>query len=254
MKKTASFIVALALFIVASKAQAVTFTATGVGKTPGDTLKASVVFAVSNLDLIVTLSNTGTVDPSTPADVLSAVLFNIEGDPKLTPVSADLDTGSSIIADPLPMGFDGDVGGEWAYRSGLAGAPDGANEGISSDALKWFGSKKYVFPGEKLRGAGRPGGIDFGLTTMNDRPGNDRDGLKDQGLIQNSVQFVLFGLPDDFSLSEISDVTLQYGTTIKQPEITGEELAIIPEPSTIMLAAAGFMGALSFVRRKTAKR
>jgi hypothetical protein len=254
MKKIARFVVALALFIVASQAHGVTFTATGIGKSPGETLKASVVFAVSNLDLIVTLSNTGTFDPRTPADVLAAVFFKIDGDPKLTPVSAELGTNSSIIAFPLPMGFDGDVGGEWAYRNDPVRAPGGANNGISSGALKWFGGKKYLFPGEKLHGAGRPGGIDFGLTTMNDLPGNDRGGLKHQGLIRDSVQFVLFGLPDNFSLTEISDVTLQYGTSIKQPEITGEELAIIPEPSTMVLAAVGLLGAIPFVRRRTARR
>jgi len=253
MKKMARFIVVLALFIVASQAYGVTFTATGIGKTPGETLKASVVFAVSNLDLIVTLSNTGTFDPRTPADILAAVFFHIDGDVKLTPVSAQLDAGSSILAFPLPAGFDGDVGGEWAYRNNLVRTPGGANEGISSDALNWFGNKKYLFPGEKLQGGGHPGGIDFGLTTMNDLPGNDRGGLKRDALIQDSVQFVLFGLPDNFSLTEISDVTLQYGTTIKQPEITGEELAIIPEPSTMLLAAAGLLGALPFVR-KTARR
>ena len=254
MNKIERFIIALVLSVVATQAHGVTFTATGVGATPSQTLKASVVFAVSNLDLIVTLSNTGTFDPSNPADILAAVFFDIQGDPKLTPVSAQLETDSSIIAHPLPLGFDGDVGGEWAYRNDLTGAPDGANEGISSANLKWFGGTKYLFPGKNLQGPKSPGGIQFGVTSMDDLPGNDRGSIKHQGLIQDSVQFVLFGLPDDFSLSQISDVTLQYGTSIKQPQITGEELAIIPEPSTIMLAVTGLLGALPFLRRKSARR
>lgn len=254
MKKSGVFIAALGLFVLVSSAHGLTFTAAGSGNDPGEKLKAEVVFTVSNLDLIVEVSNTATFDPNDAADILAAVFFKIEGDPKLTPVSAELDTGSSIIAFPLPTGFDGDVGDEWAYRNNLVRAPGGANEGISSDSLKWFGNKKYLFPGEKLHGAGHPGGIDFGLTSVNDLPANDKGSIKHKGLIEDSVQFVLFGLPPGFQLSQISDVTLQYGTTIKQPEITGEQLAIIPEPSTMMLAAASLVGALAFIRHRTARR
>jgi hypothetical protein len=254
MNKTARFLVALALFVVGSQAHGVTFTATGIGSTPGEKLKASVVFAVSNLDLIVTLSNTGTFDPQNPADILAAIFFKINGDPKLTPISAQLIEDSSVIAHQLPLGFEGDVGGEWAYRNDLTRAPDGANEGISSAALKWFGGTKYLFPGKNLQGSKGPGGIQFGVTTLDDLPGNNRGGIKNQGLIQSSVQFVLFGLPDDFALSQITDVTLQYGTNVKQPEITGEELALIPEPSTMMLAAAGLAGVLTFARRRSLRR
>ena len=140
MRKVAMGLVALVLFIAVGSANGiastgtdggVTFTATGPGNAPGKTLHASATFVLSNLDLIVTLDNTGTFDPNDPGDILTAIFFKIKGDPALTPVSAQLGPDSSAIAHPLPMGFDGDVGGEWAYRNNLTKAPLDANEGIS---------------------------------------------------------------------------------------------------------------------------
>ena len=268
MKKCAMGLVALVLFITAGAAHglastdtgnSVTFTAKGPGNAPGKTLEASATFAVSNLDLIVTLSNLGTFDPSVPADILTSIFFKINGDPALTPVSAQLGPDSSAIAHPLPMGFDGDVGGEWAYRNNLTGAPLGANEGLSSIGLKWFKAKD-LFPGSNLQGPKAPGGVQFGVTTIHDLYGNNKGGLKNQGLIQAEVIFTLADLPQGFEYTdlatEISNVTFQYGSNLKQPDIPailGEE-GQIPEPSTISLVAAGLLGALTLARRRMLRR
>jgi len=255
MKKFAMGLVALVLLIAVSPAHGsvLTFTATGPGSKPGETLHASATFAISNLDLIVTLSNTGTYDSKDAADILSAILFKIDnGGPKLTPVSAELVTDSSVISHPLPMGFDGDVGGEWAYRNSLTNTPE---EAIASDNLKnWFGKSDFLFPGPDLNKHKGVGGVDFGLTTLDDLPGNNKGGIKNQGLIQASVVFTFAGLPEGFKLSDITDVTFQYGTNLKQPDITGEAIAQIPEPGTISLVAAGLLGALTLVRRRISPR
>jgi hypothetical protein len=261
MKKSATGLVALVLFIVVGTAHGFTFTgvgdglgftATGPGDNPGETLHASAIFTTNNFNLIVTLENTGTFDPNDPADVLTAIFFNIKGNPTLQQISAELESDSSVIAHPLPLGFDGNVGGEWTYRNSLTGTPLDANEGISSAALKWFKAKD-LFPGENLQGPKGPGGVQFGITTLSDLYANDHGGLKHQGLIQTSVVFTLAGLPEGFELTDISNVTFQYGSNRKQPDITGEAFDIIPEPSTISLVAAGLLGALTLVRRRLAR-
>ena len=154
--------------------------------------------------------------------------------------------GSFVTGHRLLPGFTGNVGSEWAYRNGLTGAPLGANEGISSTDLKWFG-KKNLFPGNKIPGAGSINGVGFGLTTIFDYPGNDRGSIKNQSLIENSAVFTFTGLPEGFDLSNITNVTFQYGTSLKEPELMG--VAAVPEPTTIMLVAAS-LGTLAFISRK----
>jgi hypothetical protein len=261
MKKAAMGLVALVLFMAVGTAHGlastgpggVTFTATGPGNAPGKTLNASATFVISNLDLIVYLSNTGTFDPSVPADILTAVFFNIDGNPALTPLSAQLGPDSSVIAHPLPTGFDGNVGGEWAYQNNLTKAPLDANEGISSVSFKWFKAND-LFPGPNLQGPKAPGGVQFGVTTIDDLYGNNKGGLKNQGLIQAEVIFTLADLPEGFEYTDISHVTFQFGANLKQPDILGEVVAQIPEPSTISLVAAGLLGALTLAHRRMLRR
>jgi hypothetical protein len=241
--------VALVALAVVSETYALTFTGAGPGNNPGQTLQASATFTVSNLDLVVTLSNTATFDPNDAPDILTGILFTIDGDPLLTPVSAEVGPGSSITSNRLLTGFTGDVGSEWAYRGGLTKTPLGANEGISSTGLNWFG-KKNLFPGKSIPKCGSLNGIQFGLTTAFDLPGNDLGNIKNQSLIENSVIFTFTGLPENFALSDISGVTFQYGTSIKQPELPG--IAVVPEPTPLMLVAAG-MGLLTLTSRRRTK-
>lgn len=252
MKKVVTGFIALVLLVGASSAHGLTFTATHSGNDTGETLKATATFVVSNLDLIITLSNDATFDPNDRQDIFTGILFKIVGDPKLTPLSAEVAPDSSVIAHALPLGFTGDVGSEWAYRNALTRAPLGANEGVSAASLKWFGHKKYLFPGDKIRGVGHPGGVDLGLTTLFDLPRNDKGSIKNKGLIENTIVLVLGGLPVDFTLADISNVTFQYGKSLKEPEITGHILEVVPEPSTIMLVAVGLLGAVVIARRRIA--
>jgi hypothetical protein len=232
----------VAIAAISSVVHGQTFTAQGPGNDRGETLAASATFSVSNLDLIVTLSNTGTFDPIVANDILTGIFFTINGDPKLTPESAEVAPGSSVIGRTLPPGFSGNVGSQWAYRNGLVGAPNGTDEGISTASLRWFGPR-YLFSSKKIKGFGSFSGISFGLTTLTDLPVNDHGGLKNQPVIQNSVVLTFAGLPVDFSLSDISRVTFQYGTDLKAPELDAMTNGVA-EPPTIVLVAAGIIGAL----------
>ncbi len=237
-----------AVAVINSVVSGDTFTTTGPGSQPGETLSASATFSVSNLKLIVTLSNTGSFTPANANDILTGVFFTLNGDPKLTPESAEVASGDSVIDHRLPLGFTGDVGSQWAYRNDLVNAPNGTDEGISSTSLKWFNAKN-LFSSKKIKGFGSFGGISFGLTTDDDFGGHNRGNLKNQALIQNSVVFTFAGLPQDFALSDISNVTFEYGTSVKAPKLIGEVMANeVPEPPTIALVAVSLLGVLAALR------
>jgi hypothetical protein len=256
MKKFATLSVALTVFILASNAHAVTYTASAAGNNSNEKLDASATIVVSNSDLVITLANTSTSDPNDPSDILTGIFLGIAGDPKLTPVSADLGTGSSITDQRLPLGFNGNVGGEWSYRNDLLRAPMGDDEGISSTQLKWF-RPRDLFTRTRIPGAKSLSGVQFGLTTLNDLPGNDDGALRRRALIDNSVVFTFSGLPTDFTLSDIANVEFQYGSKVTPAsELLGETLGVVsvPEPSAISLVIAGLLGAVALVRRKVGSR
>ena len=87
MKRLASALVAITLLIVVSNTRAVaspTTSVTWTGSVPsnvksekGVILQASATFTVSNLDLIIMLSNVSTNDPSSAADILTGIFFDI---------------------------------------------------------------------------------------------------------------------------------------------------------------------------------
>lgn len=257
MKKFATAFVALILLSAVTSARAQTYTGstiTTVKKEGTVTLKASATFVVSNLELIVTLSNLGTADPQSPADILTGVFFNIAGDPHLTPVSATVGSGSTVIGHRMPLGFNGNIGGEWAYKNDLPyiGANGKDNEGISSTKLSWF-NKKDLFPGGKIKGTSPLSGAQFGITTLNDLMSNDQGGIKNKALVQNTVVFVFDGLPSNFTLNDISasSVNFQYGTSIKKGlDVSGLMVAQIPEPSVLSLVAVGLFGTLALIRAR----
>jgi hypothetical protein len=262
MKKLATAFVALTLFVVASSAHAVssvTFSnsaPTNVKKQTGVVLRASATFVISNLDLVVTLSNLGTSNTNSPGDIVTGVFFDVAGNPALTPVSATVGPDSKVIGHHQPI-INGDVGEEWAYNGDLVDAPAGDVYGISSTKLKSSFFKKselFPFPDGKIRGTSPLSGAQFGITSLNDVLNDELGGLKNKPLIQNTVVFV-FSLPSNLSsltVEDISDVTFQYGTSIKKGlDITGEMVAQVPEPSTVTLVALSLVGALALTRSRT---
>jgi hypothetical protein len=191
-------------------------------------LSASATFETSGQNLVVTLVNTSTHDVLAPGDVLTAVFFDIDPTASLTRVSAVLGTGSSVLfggTDPGNV-----VGGEWAYDSGLSGAPGNAVLGISSAGFDLFGPGDR-FPGNNLQGPDSPDGVQYGITSQGDNPLTGNGGITGQALIQNSVVFTL-GLPANYTLQGIDNVTFQYGTALDETSIPG-----VPEPTTMIAGA-----------------
>lgn len=247
IKKTLG-VTAILFSLITSQVYATPITFSG---SSGD-LAASVTFDVSGTDLLVTLTNTSTADPSVPADILTGVIFSITGNPFLTKTSATLHSGSSVIHGPSPSTDPGAVvGGEWAYTNDLSSTGFAGQSAIYSSGY-FDGNAR--FPGNNLDGPGSVDGLQYGITTLYDLSGNDNGGIDNGGLIQNSVDFVLSGLPGGFELSSISDVSFQYGTDLSEPNIPsdgggGGGGTPVPEPGTLILVGVGLAG-LAMYRRK----
>ena len=203
-------------------------------------LAASATFDTSGNDLIVTLTNTSPDDVLVPADILTALFFDITNAVALSKSSAALAPGSIVLfggTDPLNV-----VGGEWAYRTGLVGAPHSSSYGIGSAGFGLFGDADR-FPGSNLQGPNAPNGLQYGITSMGDDPGTGNGPVTGpNALIQNSVIFTFGGLPAGFDpSSSISNVSFQYGTSLAEPNIE------TPEPRTFLLLVMGL--ALTIHRR-----
>jgi hypothetical protein len=212
------------------------------------TLSAEVTFAQSGTDLIVTLSNLSSFDVQLPSEVLTAVFFTLAGDPTLTPTSAILSFGSVVLFGGTDPG--GGVGGEWAYKNHLLGAPFGADEGISSAGFGLFGPGDR-FPGSNLQGPANPDGLQYGITSPVDNPATGNRAVTGaNALIKHSVVFTLSGLPTSYVLSpaSITAVSFQYGTALppRDPNVPG---VFIPEPNSFALTALGLL-ALALQRRR----
>jgi hypothetical protein len=194
---------------------------------------AEAVFTASGSDLVVTLTNTATHDVNDPTFVLTAVFFSITGPTvTLTPSSALLNAGSAAInVGSQPAG--GVVGGEWAYKAGLLGAPLSADMGISSAGFGLFGPSN-VFPGPDLTPPPNPDGLQWGITSAGDNPATNNGGTNTP-LIKNSVVFTLSGLPSGFDPeASISEISFQYGTALDEPNIP------TPSPSSGIVFLAAF--------------
>src|SRR5271154_6694362 len=211
MKIITQGLVALAMFVIGNSAHGLTFTATGHGDESNKTLSAKVTFVVTNLQLVITLSNTAAFDSDDRADILTGIFFTLGGDPTLTRTSALRGPDTAIKGRPGVSGPGMEVGDEWAYRNDLTSATNEPNEGITLASLKNFGNKRYRFSGPKLAS---PSGVQFGVTTDFDNLGNDKSGIKHKQLIENTVIFTMGGLPTNFTIAEISNVNFQYGTSL----------------------------------------
>jgi len=186
-------------------------------------------FEVVGSELVIGLQNTSSSDVFEPVYVLTSLFFDVSGPALvLTPVSAFVPSGSTVWFGGTDPG--GEVGGEWAYKAGLSGAPYDAKYGLSSVGLGLMGPGD-LFPGSNLQGPESPDGLQYGLTSAGDVPTTGNAPVTgDNALIHNTVVFRLSGVPSGFDPStQISNVTWQYGTSLGDPHI--------PEPATVVLLA-----------------
>ena len=199
------------------------------------TLDSQATFTASGSNLLVTLTNTSPDDVLVPSDILTAVFFDLAGDPTLAPVSALLPSGSTVFFGPASGG---NVGGEWAYAAGLSGAPGSTTSGISSTGLGLFGAGN--FGGPNLQGPAAVDGLQYGLTSAGDDTTSGNQAVTGKNaLIKDSVQFTLSGLPSGFDpRTQIGDVWFQYGTCVDEPSFGGRP----PEVPELPAAALGLVG------------
>ncbi|MBI5280841.1 MAG: PEP-CTERM sorting domain-containing protein [Candidatus Solibacter usitatus] len=216
------------------------------------TLAASATFTASGSTLVVTLSNISSTMSTVPADLLTAIFFDISGGVTLTPVSAYLMGGATVLGCgagcTLPPG--GNVGGEWAYNGAISGGSGVSQHyGISSTGVGIFGSGN--FGGPNLQGPASVDGMQYGIGTSNYNPAFANPGMAPNAVIVNAVVFTLTGLPAGFDpWTAISNMRFQYGTSLCEPSFPGTPEPI-PEPMTMALTGAGLAG-LAFIRRRLA--
>jgi len=212
----------------------------------------AVMFIDNGSTLDVYLTNASGLNVTDPTYILTALFFDIAGNPTLTPVSATLfDSGSAGVTFTAHGGItwdftnatatgagavdvgpaDNNVGGEWGYvrgttqlRSGAGVTPgDGPRQGISSTGLGIFSDG--TFGGTNLGGPGAPsasGALDgqqFGLTSLGDTClgcSKNLQGNNMQPITQGVIHFVLTGF-SGFNISDIDNVLFQYGTATNEP-------------------------------------
>ncbi len=189
--------------------------------------------------LEVTLSNTGD-DVLLPVDILTAVWFDLAGDPTLNPYEVLLASSSSVVFGPAPT--DGIVGGEWAYwQRGSELPPPDADQGFSSTGIDLVGAHD-LFPGDDLSHPPAPNGLEYGLTSEQDDLATGNTPVTGgYPLIKHSVVFSLSGLPDGFDvLQDVSNVYFSYGTS-RTP---------VPEPLTMVGVAGGIVALAGYIRKR----
>jgi len=243
-----SIVYAILLLAAVPAFGAVTFSASET--IDGSTYAASATFSMEDNMLYVLLTNTSPDDVLVPAQILTAMFFDME-EGSLTRQWAHLGDGSSVLFAPstdvagnaITGGTyaNGDLGAEWAF-SDVSGAPHGAGYGISSAGLGLFGKEDRFDTTRNLQGPDAPNGLQYGITSAGDSAGTGNAAVKgSSALIQSGVLFAFLASPD-FQLDDISNVSFQYGTSLTEPNIT-----YAPEPSTIALVITGLAG---FVARR----
>lgn len=210
--------------------------------TLGD-LSARVAFSQSGGTLTGTFSNLSTVAVTAPGGVLTAVFFDIVGDPNLNAGTIALSPGSFYVAGSPPAGHV--LGSAWAFRDDLA-ISGLARYGVSASGLGGtFGTPDTFAPSQN--GAN---GADYGLVGTG---GISGQGILNQGpLIQNGVVFTLTGVPAG---ATIRNVFFQYGTSLTETRFGGGPGGPpggpdVPEPGLIPVAAAAVAGLLPVLRRR----
>jgi hypothetical protein len=188
--------------------------------------------------LVVTLTNTSSADVTAPQQVLTGFFWSWDYRGTLSPVSAKLGNGSVVLFDDPPA--EGNVGGEWAYASGLTGAPYRASNGISSSGLGLFGAANFNGP-DLQEPSTSVAGLQYGITSAGDDPATGNAKVTgSQALIKNSVLFTLAYSGDAPDLSTIIDGSFQYGTSLSEPNVS------VPEPSILLLLGIG-IGTVSLI-------
>ncbi len=243
VQKVVAIALGLGVSAASSFATPITFTGSGVDGASGNALSALATFNLTGSDLTITLQNTGAA-ATQPGDVLTIVYFNLNGTPTLTPVSAALGAGSSLINPGLDSGS---IGGNWQYKN--TSGPGGATAGISTTGIGQFGpTGNFGTPTAPVDGVG------FGI--VNGLGSNPNGGLH-RTLVNNELVFDVT-LPDGYDLTSITDVGFQYGTSTDEPFVSGtngtsSQIASVPDGGSTMMLLGSALAGVAVLRRKLSK-
>ena len=253
-----SILFAALVSLGAQQALAVPITFSGSGSGPGGVgVSATATFDFTGNNLTILLRNTSPSNSGSDVSgsTLSGLYFDLTGNPTLTPVSATLAPGSTILqasqCDNCTIATT-NLGGEFGYQA-ATGLPGGADRGISSSGYLTTGLSGNIgnfnngAAGTDLDGPASLNGINFGIVSA--APGfNPNGGLANDPLVQDGVIFLLTGVAG-LGINDISKVTFQYGTSLTELNIPGTPTGFPPsqtvsEPALWSLLALGTFGLL----------
>ncbi|MGI0484463.1 XDD4 family exosortase-dependent surface protein [Pantanalinema rosaneae CENA516] len=183
-------------------------------------LSASVSFDISGSNLLVQLTNTGS-GANVPADILTAVFWDIAENPSLSLSSANAPTvtqnnpnTSSTNVNLLNTPGNGQ---EWSFAQNSSGLPGVSQRyGLGTAGLNIF------------QGIGGQQQFQYGI--VNGYGNSANNPVQQAPLVNNVANFVLAGLPNNFNLADISNVRFQYGTNLNEPNFPGTS---VPTPALL---------------------
>jgi hypothetical protein len=230
-----------------AEATPITFTASGMSAQP-TAISASVTFDVSGSDLVIVLTNTSTSNPGYHnPDLLEGLFFATSTNLSLSPVSATLSSGSTLVDGSIPVGQT--LGDQWQYRFSGTGF---SNTTVSTSDQYAVGAAGFsgIFSSGNFGSNGQnEDGLGYGIVGTDWNPLTASNGTLNLGPFENnSVTFILSGLPTGFDpYTGILGVTFAYGTgpdsLLNGNCVTcGNDPHPVAEPATIGMFGFGILG------------